>query len=122
MLRNATEGWTMPLRREYFQFFIQASRHPGGASFAGFLQNMRAEAEATLTVSERRSLATILGESLVTPLPANITQPGFKGLRRFPTKLALDLACVYSVPSIMAWSIGNVGFQFHVWAIRGGGN
>ena len=75
ILRNAAEGWTMPLRTAYFEFFVEAARHPGGASYPGFLENMRGDAEAALSVGERRSLASVLGESLVAPLPTNITAP-----------------------------------------------
>jgi len=75
ILRNATEGWTMPLRKQYFQFFVEASKRPGGASYAGFLENIRSEAEAKLTVAEQRTLAPLLGQSLVVPLPNDISQP-----------------------------------------------
>jgi putative heme-binding domain-containing protein len=73
ILRNATEGWTMPMRREYFTFFVEASEHPGGASYAGFLENIREEAEETLTVAEQHSLASLLGQTLVAALPEDIT-------------------------------------------------
>ncbi|MDA1267131.1 MAG: c-type cytochrome [Planctomycetota bacterium] len=75
LLRNATEGWTMPLRRSYFRFFVEASQHPGGMSYGGFLTNMRGDAEARLSAAEQRSLASLLGQSLVAPPPANITPP-----------------------------------------------
>lgn len=75
MLRNATEGWSMPHWRAYFEFFVEAARHPGGASYPGFLTNIRKEAEAQLTVVEKRSLDRILGESLVAPVPQNLIQP-----------------------------------------------
>ena len=75
ILRNATEGWTMPLRKQYFQFFVEAAKRPGGASYAGFLENIRSEAEAKLTVAEQRTLAPLLGQSLVVPLPDDISQP-----------------------------------------------
>ena len=75
ILRNATEGWTMPLRKQYFQFFVEAAKRPGGASYAGFLENIRSEAEAKLTVAEQRTLAPLLGQSLVVPLPNDISQP-----------------------------------------------
>ena len=75
MLRNARAGWTMPKRREYFSFFIDASKHSGGMSYAGFLENMRSEAAEPLSVGQRQSLADVLGESLVVPLPDDITPP-----------------------------------------------
>ena len=79
ILRNATEGWTLPMRKEYFAFFVKASKHPGGASFAGFLANIRKEAVASLTVSEQHSLAALLGQSLVAPPPDDVTPPAGPG-------------------------------------------
>lgn len=75
ILRNASAGWSMPLRKEYFAFFVEASQHPGGNSYAGFLKNIRKEAMETLTVAEEHSLAELLGQSLVAPLPKNIRPP-----------------------------------------------
>lgn len=75
LLRNATEGWTLPLRREYFEFFVQASKHPGGASYPGFLEGIRTDAMQTLSVAEEHSLAELLGRSLLAPLPEGITPP-----------------------------------------------
>ncbi len=65
----------MEMRREYFGFFVEASKHPGGASFPGFLENMRADAGEKLTVAERRSLAPLLGQSLVGAAPEGVTAP-----------------------------------------------
>jgi putative heme-binding domain-containing protein len=72
-IRHTTEGWTPNLRRHYFRFFLDASQHPGGASYAGFLENMRADAADHLSVIERRSLSALLQESLVVGLPENVT-------------------------------------------------
>ncbi len=75
ILRNAKVGWTPELRKEYFSFFVDASKHPGGASYAGFLENIRDEAADTLTVAEERTLSPLLGQSLLAPLPKDITPP-----------------------------------------------
>lgn len=75
ILRNATVGWTPELRKEYFGFFVGASKHPGGASYAGFLENIRNEAADTLTVAEERTLSSLLGQSLLAPLPKDVTPP-----------------------------------------------
>jgi len=75
LLRNATEGWTLPLRRSYFSFFVEAAEHHGGMSFRGFLTNMRQDAELKLSGPERRSLATLLGQPLIAPPPADVTPP-----------------------------------------------
>lgn len=75
ILRNATDGWTLPLRRQYFQFFNEAAKHPGGASYIGFLDAARAEAIEDLSPDERLSLASITGEPLIAEPPKGITDP-----------------------------------------------
>lgn len=75
ILRSAKVGWTPELRKEYFSFFVQASSHPGGASYAGFLENIRDEAADTLSVAEQRTLSSLLGQSLLAPLPKDIKAP-----------------------------------------------
>ena len=75
ILRNAKTGWTLRDRRAYFNFFVSASKHPGGASYGGFLTNIRKEAEANLTPREKQQLATALGQSLVAAPPNNIKPP-----------------------------------------------
>jgi len=62
MLRNARKGWTVDLRRQYFEFLNEVSKFSGGASFAGFLTNMRAEALGNCTNEERAALADVTGE------------------------------------------------------------
>jgi len=71
-LRNATEGWTPELRRRYFEFFPRAAQHPGGMSYAGFLENIRADAVDLLPAKDRRALADVLGESLVWEAPVDV--------------------------------------------------
>lgn len=44
VLRNATIGWTPELRREFFAWFPTTSKWRGGASFTGFIKNIRSEA------------------------------------------------------------------------------
>jgi len=75
LLRSATKGWTPQLRRSYFEFFVDAADHPGGASYAGFLTNMRNDAAVNLPPEEERTLAALLGRSLVAPPPENVTPP-----------------------------------------------
>lgn len=64
ILRNARHGWTMPAREAYFTFINAASQHPGGASFPGFLSNIRDDALTTCSDEERVALAAITGKSL----------------------------------------------------------
>ena len=44
VLRNATAGWTLDLRKEYFGFLRHAQEWSGGASFQGFLNNIDKDA------------------------------------------------------------------------------
>ncbi|MGV3484667.1 MAG: c-type cytochrome [Planctomycetaceae bacterium] len=74
VLRNQKTGWTLDQRRRYFQFFIRASKHPGGNSYAKFLEQMRDDALATCSVDERVLLDDIASVSLVAP-PPNVDPP-----------------------------------------------
>jgi hypothetical protein len=40
-LRDVEEGWTPDLRRRYFEWFFESASQRGGASFGGFLANIR---------------------------------------------------------------------------------
>ncbi|MCC6510058.1 MAG: c-type cytochrome, partial [Pirellulaceae bacterium] len=80
VLRNAKTGWTLDQRRQYFQFFISAAKHPGGNSFGKFLAQFRDDAIATCSQSEKIVLeplisASLLGEPFVSTPP---TGPGRK--------------------------------------------
>jgi putative heme-binding domain-containing protein len=59
-LRVLKTGWTMPLREEYFGWFLKAANFKGGASLAGFMRDMRNDAILTLTDEEKSSLKPIL--------------------------------------------------------------
>ncbi|MDQ8184637.1 c-type cytochrome [Pelagicoccus sp. SDUM812002] len=43
-IKNATAGWTPELRREFFNWFATTHEWKGGASFSGFLKNIRNDA------------------------------------------------------------------------------
>jgi len=62
VLRNVKKGWTLADRREYFAWFNAAAAHRGGASFGGFLNNIRNEAIANLTPLEKQELAKVLAD------------------------------------------------------------
>ncbi len=53
VLRNATVGWTPELRRDHLNFFSRMAQHPGGASYPGFIRQIRDDAWATIPVSEQ---------------------------------------------------------------------
>lgn len=65
VLRNVKSGWTMPQRRQYFQFLIDASKHPGGNSYGKFLAQFRDDAIATCSQSEKIVLEPLTSASLV---------------------------------------------------------
>jgi len=59
-LRVLKSGWSQSLREEYFRWFLKAANFKGGASLAGFLRDMKADAVATLSESEKMALKEIL--------------------------------------------------------------
>ncbi len=64
VLRNAKEGWSLPQRRKYFDFFLAAAKHPGGASYLGFLDQIREEALAHCSPAEQVALRSIVEQPL----------------------------------------------------------
>ncbi len=68
MLRELRSGWTIQQRRDYFQFLNAAAKGSGGASFPGFLTNIRNEALGNCSDAERAALVDITGESF-NPVP-----------------------------------------------------
>ncbi len=75
MLRNLKGGWTVEQRRRYFAFLNDvAKKHQGGASFSGFLTNLRDEALGNCSNDERAKLADLTGESF-NPVPTFAIRP-----------------------------------------------
>ncbi len=68
-LRVLKTGWTLELRRAYFGWFLKAASFRGGASLAGFLRDMKADAVATLSNAEKTQLADILDAKPVVKKP-----------------------------------------------------
>ncbi len=62
-LRNLKTGWTLEQRRRYFTFLNAAAKHPGGASYAGFLTNTRDEALALAPNDHVLALKELTGVS-----------------------------------------------------------
>ncbi len=60
VLSAAETGWSPEKRERYFSWFTSAGRTRGGASFLGFLRDIRNNAEATLSETERTALAALL--------------------------------------------------------------
>jgi len=58
VLRNLTYGWTLEQRKTYFDWLTDARNRSGGASFQGFIDNIRKEALENATAAERAALAS----------------------------------------------------------------
>lgn len=86
ILRNATQGWTMPHRQAYFEFFNAAGKRTGGPKYGEFLTAMRAGAISTCTQAQRDQLATFMAVQLLPAAPSSVTPP--QGPGRMWTKAA----------------------------------
>lgn len=67
-LRTIKDGWKLPQRRAYFQFLNEAAKKSGGASYPGFLRNIRNEALGNCSDETRVALQEITGEDF-DPVP-----------------------------------------------------
>jgi putative heme-binding domain-containing protein len=74
-LRMLKTGWTVPERREYFSWFLKATHYKGGASFGGFVKNIKTDAVATLTAEEKQQLKPLLEAKPDTQAPAVAAKP-----------------------------------------------
>jgi len=61
-LRFLKAGWTMKLRQDYFKWFVKAANYKGGASFEGFLSNIKRDAVAQLSENESYILKRVMDE------------------------------------------------------------
>jgi putative heme-binding domain-containing protein len=60
-LRALKTGWTMPLREEYFRWFVtKGASYRGGNTFASALRTIKDQAMESLSVAERRALQPVL--------------------------------------------------------------
>lgn len=60
VLRPVKSGWTPELRRRYFDWFNKAGEYRGGASFGGFLTNIKNEALEHVSEADKAALADVL--------------------------------------------------------------
>jgi putative heme-binding domain-containing protein len=75
ILRTHPGPWTLDQRRTYFEFLNLAAKGSGGASFPGFLSNVRDEALVLCSNDQRAALTEITGENF-NPVPDfKITPP-----------------------------------------------
>ncbi len=59
-LRNLRYGWTLEQRQEFLELLDAQRDKSGGASFQGFIDNIRAEALANASEAERKALETLV--------------------------------------------------------------
>jgi putative heme-binding domain-containing protein len=59
-LRVLKAGWTPEMRKDYFSWFVKGGGFRGGASFEGFVRNIKKEAAENLTTEEKTALKEIL--------------------------------------------------------------
>jgi len=64
VLRNLRNGWTLSQRRAYYEFLQYAEKKPGGASYAGFINNIRKEAMANTSNAELKQLTDVTGKTV----------------------------------------------------------
>ena len=75
MLRNTRRGWTNETRRQYFEFLNEAAKFAGGASYPGFLANIRTEALGNCNDEQRTAVADITGEDFNPKPDFEVTPP-----------------------------------------------
>ena len=61
-LREVEQGWTPELRKRYFEWFFEAASQRGGASFGGFLANIRKVALDKLDEQAKAQLGELAGQ------------------------------------------------------------
>ena len=74
-LRHATVGWTPELRTQFFSWFPRTSEWKGGASFTGFLRNIRNESLAKISDPLERQKFDDLSKVPVHSLVAGAVSP-----------------------------------------------
>ncbi len=59
-LRLLEKGWTMDLRRKYFEWFVLAQSYRGGASFGLFMEEIKNDALSRLSEEEKAALKDVI--------------------------------------------------------------
>ncbi|MDR3637488.1 MAG: c-type cytochrome [Isosphaeraceae bacterium] len=77
-LRVLKTGWTPALRKAYFSWFRNAAGFRGGASLEGFLKNIKSDAAATLSESEKAELKPLLDAPVQSPTAIVAPRPKVK--------------------------------------------
>lgn len=84
-LRHLKDGWTIGLRKRYFEWFVQAATYEGGATFAQFVQRIKDDAIAGLTAAEKTELKSIIDAKSAANGPQFTAKP-----RPFVKKWTMD--------------------------------
>jgi putative heme-binding domain-containing protein len=72
-LRNARQGWTPELHRQYFSWFNEIQSARGGMSFGGFIDNIRKAALERVPAAMQQQLADVLNPPKQVEDPAAAT-------------------------------------------------
>jgi putative heme-binding domain-containing protein len=75
VLRNATTGWTPELRHEFFSWFATTHAWQGGASFPGFMNNIRKDALDLVTDNDEQIILADLSKKPVHSFVAGAQNP-----------------------------------------------
>lgn len=73
VLRNLRYGWTLEQRQQYFAWLAEARTKSGGASYEGFIDNIRSEALANASEAERKAIESSV--AIAPPKPAELPMP-----------------------------------------------
>jgi putative heme-binding domain-containing protein len=77
VLRNVRYGWTLEQRTAYFSWLADARTKSGGASYEGFIDNIRSEALANASPAERKALESKV--AIAPPKPAELPKAAGPG-------------------------------------------
>jgi len=75
ILGFAKAGWNRALREEYFRWFPRAANYKGGASFQLFLDEIKANALATMSEAEKAEVRAVLDLKPETQAPTFTLKP-----------------------------------------------
>ena len=72
-LRNLRYGWTLDQRKQYFAWLADARTKSGGASYEGFIDNIRKDALANASEAERTAIESSV--AIAPPKPTELPIP-----------------------------------------------
>ncbi len=75
ILRFAKTGWTTELRADYFRWFLRAANYKGGASFDLFIGEIKTNALATMSETEKLAIKDVLDAKPEAKAPSFTLKP-----------------------------------------------